>query len=72
MQSSALMYALSYLSVGVFVGLTAWDVQNIKQLYFQARDEESSSKLAVAGALSLYLDFINLFLALLRIMCDRR
>ena len=72
MQSSGLMYAISYIAVAVFTGLTAYDVQNIKNLYYHGNSAESSAKLAVSGALSLYLDFINLFMSLLTIMDDRR
>jgi hypothetical protein len=73
MTSSGLSYAISYISVAVFVGLTAYDVQNLKSLYYGvANDEESRNRIAVSGALSLYLDFINLFLSLLRLMGDRR
>lgn len=72
MQSSALSYAISYVAVVAFTGLTAYDMQNIKSLYYASDDYEVSSRKAVAGALSLYLDFVNLFLALLRLMGDRR
>ena len=73
MQSSGLYYAISYISVAVFVGLTAYDMQNLKALYYNTGyDEESRNKVAISGALNLYLDFINLFLSLLRLMGDRR
>ena len=73
MQSSGLYYAISYISVAVFVGLTAYDMQNLKSLYYGVgADEESRNKVAISGALNLYLDFINLFLSLLRLMGDRR
>ncbi len=58
---------LGYLGVIVFAGLTAWDMQNIKRFAAGATDEESGRKLAIFGALSLYLNFINIFLSLLRI-----
>lgn len=59
---------LSYIGVGLFVGLTAWDSQQIKRaLAMQPDMSESSQKVALLGALTLYLDFINLFLYLLRI-----
>ena len=59
---------LSYIGVALFVGLTAWDSQQIKQaLAMQPDMSESSQKVALMGALTLYLDFINLFLYLLRI-----
>lgn len=74
MQSAAFYYALSYITVAIFVGLTAWDMQKIKGVYyaFGGADNEETAKIAISGAMELYLDFINLFLALLRIMGDRR
>jgi hypothetical protein len=63
---------LSYVGVLIFVGLTAYDSQKIKQMLLQAPDAgESAQKVALLGALSLYLDFINLFLYLLRIFGKR-
>ena len=71
--SSGLDLILSYVGVLVFVGLTAYDTQKIKQLCQSAPDAgESAQKLALIGALSLYLDFINLFLYLLRIFGNNR
>lgn len=71
--SSGLDLILSYVGVLVFVGLTAYDTQKIKQMCQAAPDAgESSQKLALIGALSLYLDFINLFLYLLRIFSNNR
>ena len=71
-KSSGLDLILSYLGVLVFVGLTAYDTQKIKQMLWQAGDmSETSQKIALLGALSLYLDFINLFLYLLRIFGRR-
>ena len=59
---------LSYIGVVLFVGLTAWDSQQIKRmLSMQVGLDEGAQKVALIGALSLYLDFINLFLYLLRI-----
>ena len=73
MQSSAVYWALSYIGVVIFVGLTAFDAQKIKESYYAVRgSDEFAGKMAVSGALSLYLDFINLFMFLLRIMGDRR
>ena len=64
---------LTYLGVLVFVGLTAYDSQKIKEMMLQAPDaSEGAQKLALLGALSLYLDFINLFIYLLRIFGSRR
>ena len=71
--SSGLDLILSYVGVLVFVGLTAYDTQKIKQMCQAAPDaNESAQKLALIGALSLYLDFINLFLYLLRIFGNNR
>ena len=71
--SSSLDLILSYVGVLVFVGLTAYDTQKIKQMCQAAPDaSESTQKLALIGALSLYLDFINLFLYLLRIFGNNR
>lgn len=63
--SSALQFAISIIGIIVFVGLTAFDTQSIKQQYAEHHDAETSQKLAVMGALSLYLNFINIFQLLL-------
>jgi uncharacterized protein len=70
-QSSALQFAISVIGVLVFTGLTAYDTQNIKQQYAEGRGAESQSKLAVFGALSLYLNFINMFQLLLGFTGER-
>lgn len=71
-KSSGFTFILSYVGVLIFVGLTAYDSQKIKQMLLQAPDAgEAAQKLALLGALSLYLDFINLFLYLLRIFGRR-
>lgn len=71
--SSMLTMICSYVGVLIFVGLTAYDSQKIKHMLQQAPDAgEASQKLALLGALTLYLDFINLFIYLLRIFGDRR
>ncbi len=71
-KSSGLTLILSYVGVLIFVGLTAWDSQKIKQMLLQAPDAgEGAQKLALLGALTLYLDFINLFIYLLRIFGKR-
>ena len=69
--SSALMFAISVIGVLVFVGLTAYDTQNIKNMYAQSDSSAVTSKKAIMGALRLYLDFINLFLMLLRLFGNR-
>lgn len=67
-KSSGFGMILNYLGVLIFVGLTAWDTQKIKQMLSMAEDTgETAQKVALMGALSLYLDFINLFIYLLRI-----
>ncbi|MBO7140300.1 MAG: Bax inhibitor-1/YccA family protein [Prevotella sp.] len=72
-QSSGLQMILNYAGVLIFVGLTAYDTQKIKVMLLQATDAgEGAQKIALMGALSLYLDFINLFIHLLRILGDRR
>lgn len=69
--SSALQFAISVIGVLVFVGLTAYDTQNIRQQYLDYADEEVRSKLAVFGALSLYLNFVNIFQLLLSFTGER-
>ena len=71
-KSSILDLGISYLGVLIFVGLTAYDTQKIKNMLLQAPDAgEQAQKYALLGALSLYLDFINLFIYLLRIFGKR-
>ena len=70
--SSGLGFAISVIGVFIFVGLTAYDTQNIKENFSETWGQESNGKLAVMGALRLYLDFINLFMMLLRLMGNRR
>jgi FtsH-binding integral membrane protein len=74
LKSPALMWAITYIGVLVFVGLTAYDTQKLKAMGEQlnADDKDSFRKYAIVGALTLYLDFINLFLMLLRIFGNRR
>jgi uncharacterized protein len=72
LQSSALYWAISVIGVIVFVGLTAYDTQSIKEMYDVNDDGTVAGRKAVMGALRLYLDFINLFLMLLRMFGDRR
>lgn len=72
-KSSGLTMILSYVGVLIFVGLTAWDTQKIKEMLQMATDTgEAAQKIALMGALSIYLDFINLFLYLLRIFGSSR
>ena len=72
LKSSGLDWAISVIGVGVFAGLTAWDTQRIKEMYDSMDDDGTMGRKAIMGALSLYLDFINLFLMLLRVVGDRR
>jgi FtsH-binding integral membrane protein len=71
LQSSGLQFALSILAVLIFSGLTAWDTQNIKDMYYEGDGYEVAQKKSVFGALSLYLDFINMFQAMLSLFGDR-
>lgn len=70
LQSPALYWIISYVGVGIFIGLTAYDTQQLKAL--QMRQPNAPDQLAILGALKLYLDFINMFIMLLRIFGNRR
>lgn len=73
MQSSALHFATSVIGVLIFVGLTAYDTQKLKNMYYSLSGSgEMMAKMSIMGALSLYLDFINMFMYLLRFFGDRR
>lgn len=73
LQSSGLGFAISVMGVLIFVGLTAWDTQKLKaQYYHMGGSSEMMAKVSIIGALTLYMDFINIFLYLLRFMGDRR
>ena len=72
LQSSALQFAISSIGVLIFSGLTAYDTQKIKEMYFEGDDVLVAGRKAIMGALTLYLDFINMFLMLLRLFGDRR
>lgn len=72
LQSSMMQWVLSVIGVLIFTGLTAYDTQRIKESYSANYDGTASGKMAVMGALSLYLDFVNLFLMLIRLLGDRR
>jgi hypothetical protein len=69
--SSALQFAISVIGVLVFTGLTAYDTQNIKEMYVESDGSAVTSKKAIMGALRLYLDFINLFIMLLQLFGNR-
>src|SRR6201997_1120006 len=70
--SSALQFAISVIGVLVFTGLTAWDTQQIKEMYYEGDGPELAGKKAIMGALRLYLDFINLFMMLMQLLGTRR
>ncbi|MCO6549508.1 MULTISPECIES: Bax inhibitor-1/YccA family protein [unclassified Gilliamella] len=74
MQSQPLMWAITYIGVFVFAGLTAYDTQKLKELGDQLSQDDPNMfrRFVILGALTLYLDFINLFIMLLRIFADRR
>jgi FtsH-binding integral membrane protein len=72
LKSSGLDWMISIIGVGVFAGLTAYDTQRIKGMYDRGDDATSAGRKAVMGALSLYLNFINLFMMMLRLMGGRR
>ena len=72
LQSGMLSFIISCVGVLVFVGLTAYDTQRIKEMYYASDHPEISGKKAIMGALKLYLDFINLFIMLLRLFGQRR
>ena len=65
-------YALSVITVLVFAGLTAWDTQNIKDMYLESDHPEIAAKKSINGALELYLDFINIFQSIITLFGDRR
>jgi uncharacterized protein len=72
LKSTGLDWALSIIGVLIFAVLTAWDTQKIKEFYSPMDDGTVAGRKAVMGALSLYLDFINMFMFLLRLFGDRR
>ena len=72
LKSSGLDFIISVIGVLIFAGLTAWDTQKIKEMYDVNEDGTITARKAVMGALTLYLDFINLFLFMLRLIGDRR
>jgi FtsH-binding integral membrane protein len=72
LKSDGLQFAISIIGVIVFVGLTAYDTQRIKAMYLESDTDEAEGRKAILGALSLYLDFINLFMMLLQLFGARR
>ncbi|MFM0511683.1 Bax inhibitor-1/YccA family protein [Paraburkholderia sp. RL17-373-BIF-A] len=71
MTSTALQFVVSVIGVLVFTGLTAYDTQRIRDIYIAGEDDEIAGKKAIMGALALYLDFLNLFLILMRLFGNR-
>ena len=71
-QSGPMQFAISVIGVLIFVGLTAYDTQKIKNMYYEGDTESIGAKKALMGALRLYLDFINLFIMLLQLFGQRR
>ena len=72
LQSAAVYWILTYLGIAIFVGLTVYDTQKIKRLAAGVNNSTDAQRVAIIGALMLYLDFINLFLLLLRVFGNRR
>lgn len=72
LHAAALQFAISVIGVLVFTGLTAWDTQRIKEMYWEGDGSVVAGKKAIMGALALYLDFINLFIMLMQLMGNRR
>jgi FtsH-binding integral membrane protein len=72
LHSTGLQWAISVLGVGIFAGLTAYDTQSLKASYYAGGTYEAVEKRSIFGALTLYLDFINMFQFLLQLMGDRR
>jgi FtsH-binding integral membrane protein len=70
--SPAIYFVTSIVGVGIFIGLIAWDTQKLKQMYYATGGGEMGQKMAIMGAFTLYLDFINLFIYLLRFMGVRK
>ncbi len=71
-QNGMMAFIISVVGVLIFAGLTAWDTQKIKEMYDVNDDGTITARKAIMGALTLYLDFINLFLFMLRLLGDRR
>jgi len=72
LRSPMMMWVMSIAGVGIFAGLTAYDTQKIKDMYYVGDDGTLAGKKAIMGALNLYLDFINMFQFLLYLMGNRR
>ena len=71
LESTAMQFAISVLGVLIFAGLTAYDTQRIKSIYYEGDGTDVAEKKAIMGALTLYLDFINMFLFMLQLFGNR-
>lgn len=72
LRSPAIDFATSLIGVAIFMGITAWDTQRLKAMYYQTGGGELGQKMAIVGAFTLYLDFINLYLYLIRFFGERK
>lgn len=72
LRSPAIDFVTSFIGIAIFMGLTAWDTQKLKTIYYNLGGRAMGQKIAVLGAFTLYLDFINLFLYMLRFFGDRK
>ncbi len=71
-QSSAIDFVVSFIGVGIFMGLTAWDTQKLKALYYSSGGDEMGQKVSLIGAFTLYLDFINMFIFMLKFFGNKK
>ena len=72
LQSSVMAFVISIIGVLIFVGFTAYDMQSIKEQYYELHDDEEIRKAGIFGALNLYMDFVNIFINLLQLLGDRK
>jgi FtsH-binding integral membrane protein len=72
LQSSVMTFAISVIGVLIFVGFTAYDMQDIKEKYYELNDDEEIRKAGIFGAMKLYMDFVNIFINLLQLLGDRK
>ena len=72
LQSSVMAFAISLIGVLIFVGFTAYDMQSIKQQYYDLYDDEEIRKAGIFGALNLYMDFVNIFINLLQLLGEKK
>lgn len=72
LQSSVMAFAISVIGVLIFVGFTAYDMQDIKEKYYELNDDEEIRKAGIFGAMNLYMDFVNIFVNLLQLLGDRK